>query len=165
MRITRDEMLMSMAHLASERGTCLRLKVGAILAVDSRVVSLGYNGSPPGQPHCTPETCNTFRPCTRTIHAEINAIEWAYKYGKINLSDCTLYVTDSPCINCAKEIVEAGILKVVYARQYRITEGIEWLLKNGVEVFQFTMSPARIANSVTTRIILDSKGSAIPGPR
>lgn len=158
MRITRDEMLMMMAHVSAGRGTCLRLRVGAVIAIESRVVSQGYNGSPAGEPHCTPETCNPSTPCTRTIHAEVNAINWAKAYGIIDLSKATLYVTDSPCINCAQEIYAAGIRNVVYDREYRIRTGIEWLLEKGVQVSQCSISLATVASCVTLRTTPASRG-------
>lgn len=148
-RISRDEMFIRMAHVAAERGTCNRLRVGAIIAIDSRPISMGYNGTPPGHEHCGPE-CNQDSPCTKTLHAEANAIHWAYKndpiWSDLMPTDATLYVTDSPCIECAKKIHIAGITRVVYDRAYRIRDGIEYLEQHGVEVVQCPANLATDAN-------------------
>lgn len=134
MRISRDEMLMEIAYVVAKRSTCNRLQVGAVLAFDGRVVSIGYNGSRPGHPHCTPGSCNPDHRCTRTIHAEKNAINWARLTGIEDFSNMVLYVTDSPCPDCAKYIVDAGIRIVYYSREYRLTDGIECLKLNNVKV-------------------------------
>lgn len=135
MRVSRDEMLMAMAHVASSRGTCNRLRVGAVLAFEARPVSIGYNGAPSGSPHCD-SNCNADNPCTNTIHAEDNAISWARAFG-IEPKGATLYITDSPCMVCAGKIVEAGIKRVVYDRQYRIFKQCHrFLTDHGVEVEQ-----------------------------
>lgn len=145
-RISRDEMFIAMAHTAALRGTCNRLKVGAVIAVDSRPISMGYNGSPPGAPHCGPE-CTMEKPCTKTNHAEANAIHWAEKYRWNDEythlpRNCTIYITDSPCKSCAILIHLAGISRVVYDRAYRIRDGIEYLESHGIEVVQCPAKPA-----------------------
>lgn len=136
MRITRDAMLMKMATVVAERSSCLRLKVGAVIAKDGRVISTGYNGSPSGLPHCSPDNCGPDQPCTRTVHAEMGAITFAAKHGTA-IGGSTLYCTWSPCIDCAKGIVNAGIIEVVYQNEYRKTDGIELLQAAGVEVKHF----------------------------
>lgn len=145
-RLTRDEMFIEMAHTAAKRGTCNRLKVGAVIALDSRPISMGYNGTPPGAAHCGPE-CTMDNPCTKTLHAEANAIHWAQKneptYGAYG---ATIYVTDSPCKACAILIHLAGISRVVYDRAYRIRDGIEYLESHGIEVIQCHVKPATNAN-------------------
>ncbi|UOL48408.1 dCMP deaminase [Pseudomonas phage Almagne] len=139
-------MFIEMAHTAAKRGTCNRLKVGAVIAVDSRPISMGYNGTPPGAAHCGPE-CTMANPCTKTLHAEANAIHWAQKnepnYGAYG---ATIYVTDSPCKACAILIHLAGISRVVYDRAYRIRDGIEYLESHGIEVIQCHVKPATNAN-------------------
>lgn len=147
-RLTRDEMFIEMAHTAAKRGTCNRLKVGAVLVEDNRPISIGYNGTPPGAAHCGPE-CTAANPCTKTLHAEANAIDWAvknYSQSELDESILTLYVTDSPCMGCATKIYLAGITRVVYDRAYRIRDGIEFLEKGGVEVTQCHVKPATSAN-------------------
>lgn len=140
MRLERDQMLMAMAHSAAHRSTCNRLKVGAIVALDSRPISVGYNGSPAGLPHCD-GNCNKDNPCKNTIHAEHNALKWAIEHNQQDsLNFSTLYITDSPCLICAWLIIGSGIKRVVYDRPYRKTEAIELLKNRGVEVVQCHVS-------------------------
>lgn len=130
-RISREEMLMEMAITASKRSTCLRKDVGAVIARDGRVLSVGYNGAPSGQPHCTPQTCNTSAPCERAVHAEANAIAFAAKAG-ISTDGAELYATVSPCPYCAKLIINSGIRKVWYLEEYRDKSGIHLLTLSGI---------------------------------
>lgn len=133
-RITRDEMLIEMAVTASKRSTCLRRRVGAIVEYGGRVLSIGYAGSLPGEPHCIEVGCEpgTDGGCLRTVHAEANAILWATKYG-IRVNGATLYCTDAPCLACARLMINAGIAAVKYIRPYRLTAGLELLTRAGVE--------------------------------
>ena len=140
-RLSRDQMFMVMAWTAAMRGTCNRLKVGAVIVRDNRPISLGYNGTPPGHAHCGPE-CNFDNPCTKTRHAESNALEWAVR-DKRKVSTAwsgaegsTMYVTDSPCVVCAAKIVSAGVKRVVFDREYRDNAGLKFLEREGVEVEQ-----------------------------
>ena len=133
-RPTRNDVLMDVAFAFAARGTCCRLKVGAVLAKDGRIVSTGYNGSLPGHAHCTPDNCNPNQPCTNTIHAERNVINYALLNGVTDFSKLELFITDSPCLKCAILIGEANIQKVYYSRTYRITDGLEYLKSIGVEV-------------------------------
>lgn len=151
-RLERDQAFIAMAHAASGRGTCNRLKVGAILALDSRPVSMGYNGSPPKLPHCD-GSCNERNPCKNTIHAEHNAIKWALEHNPhaSHLEGCTIYLTDSPCLVCCYMILGAGIKRVVYDRPYRITTGIDYLKSKGVEVVQCRVSVAINVSSASTQ--------------
>ena len=137
MRITRDEMLMEIARIVARRSTCNRTQVGAVVAQDGRIVSTGYAGAPSGLPHCSPETCNTSAPCTRTVHAEAGAISYAARSG-IRLEGATLYCTHCPCIDCAKLIINTGIKRVIYDQAYRKTEGLELLRTVGIVVEQWT---------------------------
>lgn len=133
MRISREQMLMEWAYSASKRGTCGRLAVGAVIARDARPVSAGYVGAPAGEPHCLEAGCDLTRPCTRTTHAEINAINFA-KAHNISTYACDMFITDSPCLDCAVAIEAAGICRVFFDREYRVTEGIRYLIANGVSV-------------------------------
>jgi len=137
MRITRDEMLMEIARIVARRSTCNRAQVGAVVAQDGRIVSTGYAGAPSGLPHCSPETCNTSAPCTRTVHAEAGAISYAARSG-IRLEGATLYCTHCPCIDCAKLIINTGIKRIIYDQAYRKTEGLELLRTVGIVVEQWT---------------------------
>lgn len=152
-RLERDEMLMAMAWAAAGRGTCNRLKVGAVLALDSRPISIGYNGSPPKLQHCD-GSCNEKNPCKNTIHAEHNAIKWALEHNPTasHLDGCTLYITDSPCLVCCWMILGSGIKRVVYDRPYRITTGIDYLKFKGVEVIRCRVKVVISANSANTLI-------------
>ena len=136
-RITRDAMLMEMAVAAAKRSTCLRRRVGAIIAKDGRVLSIGYAGSPSGEPHCIDEGCliGPDGGCIRTVHAEANAILWAAKHG-IRVNGTTMYCTDSPCLACARAIVNAGIAEVKYVREYRILEGLQLFDRAGTHYVQ-----------------------------
>ena len=132
-RIERDLMFMSMALLVSQRSTCLRGSVGAIFTRDNRIISTGYNGSPSGQPHCSPDICNQSEKCQNSIHAEANGIAFAAKHG-VELLGSTLYVTSSPCLACAGLLINAGISKVVYLNRYHDMSGIHLLTDSGVVV-------------------------------
>jgi dCMP deaminase len=133
MRISRDRFLMGTAKLAQQRSTCLRLRVGAVVAREGRILVTGYNGAPKGMPHCTPETCNPSTPCRNAAHAEGNCVSFAAKLG-ISLDDTTLYTTDSPCDFCAKLIINAGIVEIVFEREYRDQEPMELLHEAGIIV-------------------------------
>jgi dCMP deaminase len=132
-RISRDQMLMEMAIIASKRSTCNRRHVGAIIAIDGRPVSVGYAGAPAGLPHCLDEGCLTGLEggCIRTQHAEANAIAFAARKG-IATENATIYTTVSPCLACAKLVINAGIVEVWYLEQYRKTDGLELLDKLGI---------------------------------
>ena len=123
-RLTRDEMLMNMALLASERSTCSRLHVGAIAASSGRVLSTGYNGAPTGLPHC--DHTQDDGPCQAATHAEANVIAFAARHG-VSLRGADMYVTHAPCVSCAHLIINAGISIVFYANPFRDRAGIELL--------------------------------------
>lgn len=125
-RISRDQMLMEMALVASKRSTCNRKHVGAVIAIAGRPVSIGYAGAPSGLPHCTEVGClhGPDGGCIRTVHAEAAAIAFAAREG-ISCKAATIYCTDSPCPACAKLILNAGIIEVLYLREYRIRDGID----------------------------------------
>lgn len=120
-----------MAHVWAENSYCDRRKVGALIVKDRMIISDGYNGTPSGFENiCEDEDGNTK---AYVLHAEANAIT---KVAKSHNSSegATLYITDSPCIECAKLIIQAGIQRLVYSRKYRITEGLELLERAGIEV-------------------------------
>ena len=134
-RISRDEMFCIIAMIVSLRATCERAKIGAVLVKENRIVSIGYNGSPSGSPHCTEAGCliDERGGCKRTVHAEANVIAFAAKNG-IETDGTTLYCTVSPCIDCAKLLINSGVKRLVYLEGYRDTSGIELLMNCGVEV-------------------------------
>lgn len=125
MRKSRDEVFLEMTEALSQRSVCKRAKVGAMIVKDGRPISVGYNGPPSGFDHC--ESCSGAQ-CTISIHAEMNAIAFAAKEG-VSIKGSTLYCSYSPCINCAKIIINSGIERVVYEREYRLRDGIELLEK------------------------------------
>ena len=120
-----------MARIWAENSYCERRKVGALVVKDKTIISDGYNGTPSGfENKC--EDSNTVTP-PYVLHAEANAITKLARSSN-NSDGSTLYVTASPCIECAKLIIQAGIKKVVYAEKYRLTDGIDLLRQAGVEV-------------------------------
>lgn len=125
-RISRTELFMSIASLLSKRATCLRGSVGALITQNNRIVSTGYNGPVSGEVECNEKICDLSIPCKRSIHAEVNAIYAAAKIG-IPTEGATLYSTTAPCVNCARAIIQAGIIKVVYMNKYTNDDGLKTL--------------------------------------
>jgi dCMP deaminase len=121
-----DGVYMTMAIAVSTLSHCQRSKVGAILEKDGNVMSMGYNGTPSGMDNCCEDTDNKTK--SLVLHAEMNAVIKAAKTGNA-VQDSTLYVTLSPCIECAKYILQSGIKRVVYNKTYRDTSGIDLLSK------------------------------------
>lgn len=130
-RLSRDIVLMATAVIFSHRSTCRRKKVGAVLSKEGRILATGYAGAPAGLPHCSPTVCDLAQPCRRTIHAEINTLVFAARYG-ISTDGATLYCTCSPCLDCAKAIINAGIKRVVYYELYRDPEPLALLAQVGI---------------------------------
>ena len=125
-RPTIDEYFMKMAHLVSERSTCLRRKVGAVIVKDKRVLTTGYNGAPRGLAHCSETGClredmevpsGERHELCRGVHAEQNAIIQAALFG-VSLNNATMFITNYPCSVCEKIILNAGISEVVYESEY-----------------------------------------------
>ena len=127
-----DLRYLRMARIWSENSYCLRRQVGALVVKDKMIISDGYNGTPSGFENICEENGVT-KPYV--LHAEANAITKIARSGN-NSEGATLYVTDSPCIECAKLIIQAGIRRVVFARSYRLTDGIDLLRRAGIEVEQ-----------------------------
>lgn len=124
-----DERYLRMAQIWSENSYCLRRKVGALIVRDNMIISDGFNGTPSGFPNICEENNVTF---PYVLHAEANAIT---KVARSNNSSegSTLYVTASPCMECSKLIIQAGIKRVVFSDLYRIQDGLELLRRAGVE--------------------------------
>ena len=126
-----DERYLRMAHIWAENSYCERRKVGAIIVKDKMIISDGYNGTPEGFENICEEENNTTKPYV--LHAEANAITKVAKSH--NSSDgSTLYVTTSPCMECSKLIIQAGIKRVVFDEKYRITDGLDILERAGIEL-------------------------------
>ena len=139
-----DEYFMEMAYVVSKRSTCLRRKVGAILVKDKHILSTGYVGSAKGLKHCdeaghlmktiTHEDGKISQHCTRTSHAEQNAVCQAAKLG-IALEGSTIYCKMEPCATCAKMIINAGIKRVVCGKRYHAAEETRELFRQaGVQL-------------------------------
>ena len=128
-----DERYLEMAQVWAKNSYCKRRQVGALLVKDRMIISDGYNGTPSGFENQCEDENDVTKPYV--LHAEANAITKVAKSG--NSSDgATLYVTASPCMECAKLIIQAGIRRVVYKDVYRITDGIDLLKSAGVECEQ-----------------------------
>lgn len=124
-----------MARVWATNSYCKRRQVGALIVKDRMIISDGYNGTPSGFENECEDENNRSKPYV--LHAEANAITKVAKSN--NSSDgATLYITASPCMDCAKLIIQAGIIRVVYADEYRIVDGIELLEKAGIEVVQLS---------------------------
>lgn len=143
-----DEIYMHLAEQLALRSHCVKMKVGAVLTKDTRIISLGYNGPPAGTHNCDEEWPGVGCPrdskgsCSLALHAEQNAILYAAK-NKVDMEGATLYVTLAPCIACARVIFSIGIKKVIYKNSYAeykgigTEEGVEFLKKFGVEVVRW----------------------------
>lgn len=117
-RIDWDQYFMMQAALLASRSTCQRLSVGAVLVRDKRIIAGGYNGSVSGDDHCLDAGCYLRDGhCVRTIHAEMNAILQCAKFGAPT-DGASLYVTDFPCLQCTKSLLQAGIKEINYIRNY-----------------------------------------------
>lgn len=121
-----DEYFMEMAHLVAKRSTCLRRNVGAILVKDKHILSTGYNGAPKGLKHCSEVGClrkelgipsGERHEICRGLHAEQNAIIQAAVFG-ISIKNSVLYCTNTPCVVCAKMLINAGVREIVYSGEY-----------------------------------------------
>ncbi|NBP01733.1 MAG: hypothetical protein EBU90_16675 [Proteobacteria bacterium] len=121
----------------AELSSAKRLQVGAIIVKEDRIISIGYNGMPPGWTNVCEDINEegTLKTKPEVIHAEANAIAKLAKSTESG-KDSTMFLTHAPCIDCAKQIFTAGITKLYFAKEYRSNEGIEFLKKCGVEVYQ-----------------------------
>lgn len=126
-----DRRYIRMAKIWAENSYCKRRQVGALLVKNKTIISDGYNGTPTGFENvCEDETGHTY---PYVLHAEANAITKIARSGN-NSEGATLYVTTSPCIECAKLIIQAGITRVVYSEHYRLTDGLDLLKAAGITV-------------------------------
>lgn len=126
-----DQRYLQMAQIWARNSYCKRRQVGALIVKNKMIISDGYNGTPAGFENVCEDENNITLPYV--LHAEANAIT---KVAKSNNSseNSTLYVTTSPCMECAKLIIQAGIGRVVYCNKYRITDGLELLMRAGIEI-------------------------------
>ncbi len=156
----RRQVNMQIAEFYSTLSHAKRLKVGAVLVKDDRIISGGYNGTPSGYDNTCEEEYKykkavmtsrinalTYMPMyqdkeytelrtkLQVVHAETNVIAFAAKHG-VSTNQCTMYITHSPCFECSKLIIQAGIKEVVYKHEYRIRDGIKFLMDCGVNIKQ-----------------------------
>uniref|UniRef100_A0A7C5KCL3 Cytidine deaminase n=1 Tax=Thermodesulfobium narugense TaxID=184064 RepID=A0A7C5KCL3_9BACT len=145
MRPDWDSYFMKIAYLVATRSTCIRRKVGAVIVKDKRILSTGYNGAPSGLLHCLDIGClrdkmnipsGERQELCRGLHAEQNAIIQGAMYG-VSLMGSTIYVTNQPCITCAKMLIQAGIVKIIYQGDYPDTFALELLKEAKVELIKF----------------------------
>ncbi|MBR4582427.1 MAG: dCMP deaminase family protein [Bacteroidales bacterium] len=129
-----DKNYLDMAAIWAKNSYCKRRQVGALLVKNRMIISDGFNGTPSGFENQCEDENNTTKPYV--LHAEANAITKVAKSGNSS-EGATLYITTAPCIECAKLIIQAGIVRVVYAEEYRMSEGIELLKRAGIEVVNF----------------------------
>jgi dCMP deaminase len=136
-----DEYFMKITHLVSERSTCMRRRVGAIIVKNKRIISTGYNGSPRGLAHCLEIGCmreqlgipsGERHEMCRGAHAEQNAIIQAASSG-VSMEGATMYCTTAPCSTCAKMIINAGIERLVLGSRYPDQLGEDLIREAGVE--------------------------------
>jgi dCMP deaminase len=131
-----DDYFLMMAQVVATRATCDRKHVGAVIVRDRHPIATGYNGAPPGLPHCD-EVGHLLREvdgrpsCQRATHAEQNAILTAARFGH-RTDGATIYVTAQPCLNCAKAIITAGIQRVVWREGYPDPVSLEFLEAAGI---------------------------------
>ena len=126
-----DHAYLEMAEVWSRNSYCKRRQVGALIVKDRMIISDGYNGTPSGFENVCEDENGVTKPYV--LHAEANAITKVAKSGNSS-QGATLYVTASPCLECSKLIIQAGIRRVVYSDEYRLTDGVDLLRKAGIEV-------------------------------
>ena len=143
MRVSWDECFMEIAEIVKTRSTCMRRQIGAVIVKDNRIITTGYNGAPSGSRHCT-EIGTYYRQehnipsgerheMCRALHAEQNAIIQAARIG--NTTDgATIYVTNQPCVICAKMCINAGIRRIVYKDSYPDELAVKMLNEAGIEL-------------------------------
>ena len=125
-----DKRYLRMASIWAENSYCVRRQVGALIVKDKMIISDGYNGTPSGFENVCEDEKGVTKPYV--LHAEANAITKIARSGN-NSDGATLYVTDSPCIECSKLIIQAGIKRVIFQELYRIHDGIDLLKRAGIE--------------------------------
>lgn len=137
-----DEYFLEVAHLVAKRATCLRRKVGAVLVKDKKILATGYNGAPSGLKHCIDIGClreklkipsGERQELCRGLHAEQNVLLQAALYG-ISTKDSALYITNQPCVICAKMLINAGVKEIVISRGYPDKMAREFLREAKIKV-------------------------------
>ncbi len=129
-----DRSYLEMAKVWAKNSYCTRRKVGALIVKDRMIISDGFNGTPSGFENICEDENGKTKPYV--LHAEANAITKVAKSGN-DSNGATLYVTDAPCLECSKLIIQAGIKRVVYMIEYSVRDGIELLKRAGIEVCKY----------------------------
>lgn len=133
-RLSWEEYFMSICVLVSKRSPCSRLNVGCVLVKDNRIIASGYNGFLPGAPHISYVRDNHEQ---KTIHAETNAIADCARRG-VSCMETTAYVTHYPCVNCAKNLLGAGVTEIIYLNDYKNDQVCEmFYCETGVNIKKF----------------------------
>ncbi|MFC6253478.1 ComE operon protein 2 [Secundilactobacillus hailunensis] len=155
-RIPWDQYFMMQSVLLASRSTCNRLSVGATIVRDRRIIAGGYNGSVSGDVHCTDEGCYLVDGhCLRTIHAEMNAILQCAKFGEAT-DGAEIYVTDFPCLQCTKMLLQAGIRKISYLHNYHNDPYAMSLIKlKQVDLHQVTLDSEAIERASVDAYLQD----------
>ena len=131
-RISKIDYIKGLIELNEKRSTCDRAHVGAIALINGRPLVSGYNGAPSGEPHCSEVGCDIENGgCIRTVHAEANLVAMAAREG-ISLFNTEIYCTYSPCLVCARMLLNCGIHAFFYVKEYRDKRGIELLNRHNV---------------------------------
>ncbi|MDR0973874.1 MAG: dCMP deaminase family protein [Prevotellaceae bacterium] len=139
-----DIRYLRMAFIWAENSYCVRRQVGALIVKDGMIISDGYNGTPAGFENVCEDEQGLTKPYV--LHAEANAITKIACSSNSSLGS-TLYVTASPCIECAKLIIQAGIRRVVYCEKYRLEDGVALLRRAGIEVILITTDELKAATA------------------
>ena len=126
-----DKRYIRMANIWAENSYCQRRQVGALIVKDKMIISDGYNGTPSGFENICEDETNHTKPYV--LHAEANAIT-KIACSSNSSAGATMYVTTSPCIECAKLIIQAGIKRVIYSEKYRLEDGLDLLRRANIEV-------------------------------
>ena len=146
-----DARYLRMARIWAENSYCKRRQVGALVVKDQMIISDGYNGTPSGFENICEDDNNVTKPYV--LHAEANALTKLARSNN-NSDGATIYITASPCIECAKLIIQAGIKRVVYGEKYRLTDGIDLLERAGIEVVYMDVTSNTETLWVKVRIIV-----------
>lgn len=146
-RMNWDQYFIAQANIVALRSTCTRLNVGAVIVRENRIIASGYNGSVSDGVHCIDDGCYMIDGhCVRTVHAEANALLQCAKFG-VPTEGAEIYVTHYPCLQCCKQLIQAGIKKVFYASDYRNHEYAIQLFKEAnvetkkVKLHDFGLTP------------------------
>lgn len=143
---------MEIARVVGRRSTCVRRQIGAVIVKDRRILTTGYNGAPSGLSHCIDGTClrdemgiisGTRHELCRALHSEMNAIIQAAQCG-VSTSGATLYCTHQPCSVCARMLINAGIVRVVYAGDYPDRFSLTMLKEAKIEMCRLPENPDKV---------------------